>query len=534
MDPLVCEFLEHLWATGEGRALASDTVAGLQDADIKLRGHLQGSWRLLKTWSINEVPNRAPPLPFHVLQAMVGWAFFRQHFTFGVSLLVGYFGMLRTGEILGIKACHVLFETQHPRAVISLDMTKGGKRQGAAESVVVGYDMVVTFLKHWKQLSIPSTPLAKNPGQWRKLFNEALTALHLQQFNFRPYSLRRGGATWREKGRSRREEREESDSDDRDEAKKVMYVSGTFVGMIIGRGGESIKAMSRESGARIEVSRDDLGDRDADRTVTILGTQEAVDKASRMIEDIVARSEEEPHFGPAPRPRTVEAPPGFDECEHEEWLYNPSTKEYFSKKSGALAWLNESTGIFCPIREGVKHSDLQPVTAGTAVLTSVAPEKAGSVTAAVPKTVVIPDLHRVAMALKLPFDHVDSPCAMLAVFGGSEPAAAAMNFHEKLLRRIASWRSVWMDQAWLAAMTAAMMDLAGSGPLPVMAAALQMGPRLVSVASPGAHLALTGAPPPLVTESGSGAFALLQRGETDAATGRWGVRGEGTKWWKVW
>lgn len=314
----------------------------------------------------------------------------------------------------------------------------------------------------------------------------------------------------REKGRSRREEkfeeREESD-EDRDEAKKVMYVSGTFVGMIIGRGGESIKAMSRESGARIEVSKDDLGDRDADRTVTILGTQDAVDKASRMIEDIVSRSEEEPHFGPAPWPRTVEAPPGFEECEQEEWLYNPSTKEYFSKKSGALAWLNDS-GIFCPIREGVKHSDLQPVTAGTAVLSAA---NGG----AVPKTVVIPDLHRVAMALKLPLDHVDSPCAMLAVFGGSEPQPAAMNFHEKLLRRISSWRSVWMEQAWLVAMNAAMMDLAGSGPLPVMAAALQMGPRLVCVASPGAHLALSGAPPPLVTEGGSGAFALLQRGETE-------------------
>ena len=32
--------------------------------------------------------------------------------------------------------------------------------------------------------------------------------------------------------------------------------------MIIGRGGENVKAMSRESGAKIEVSRDD-GDRDA-------------------------------------------------------------------------------------------------------------------------------------------------------------------------------------------------------------------------------------------------------------------------------
>ena len=63
----------------------------------------------------------------------------------------------------------------------------------------------------------------------------------------------------------------------------------------------------------------------------------------------------------------------------------------------------------------------------------------------------------------------------------------------------------------------------------MMAAALQMGPRLGCVASPGAHLALSGAPPPLVTEGGSGAFALLQRGETDRG-GRDEVGRSGTKW----
>ena len=34
--------------------------------------------------------------------------------------------------------------------------------------------------------------------------------------------------------------------------------------MIIGRGGETVKTMSRDSGAKIEVSKDDGGDRDAD------------------------------------------------------------------------------------------------------------------------------------------------------------------------------------------------------------------------------------------------------------------------------
>jgi hypothetical protein len=39
LDGLLCDYLEHLWATGEGRALASDTLASLQDpvsADLSL------------------------------------------------------------------------------------------------------------------------------------------------------------------------------------------------------------------------------------------------------------------------------------------------------------------------------------------------------------------------------------------------------------------------------------------------------------------------------------------------------------------
>lgn len=196
LDPLVCDFLEHLWSHGYGRAQASDTVAGLQDQDAKLRGHLQGAWRLLKTWSLNEVPNRAPPLPEHVLHAMVGWAFFNQHYSFGVSLMLGYYAMLRTGELLGIKSCHLLCDRQQSKVIVSLGLTKGGKRLGAAESCVVGYDLVVNFLVQWKAIASSTSGFATSPAQWRALFNQCLETLKLQQYQFRPYSLRRGGATW--------------------------------------------------------------------------------------------------------------------------------------------------------------------------------------------------------------------------------------------------------------------------------------------------------------------------------------------------
>lgn len=57
LDGLLAEYVEHLWSQGAGRAQACDALAGLQDRDPKLKGHLQLSWPLLRTWSTHEIPN---------------------------------------------------------------------------------------------------------------------------------------------------------------------------------------------------------------------------------------------------------------------------------------------------------------------------------------------------------------------------------------------------------------------------------------------------------------------------------------------
>ena len=196
LDPLVGDFLEHLWSSGQGRALGSDCVAGLQDMDPKLRGQLPGSWRLLKTWAINEIPNRAPPLPEHVLHAMCGWAVLKQHYGFAVSLLLGFYGMLRTGELLEVRRKDLMGDSSFRKIVLSLGLTKGGKRTGTAESIVLGHDVLTRPLGHWMKMTSGMQKLSYSPAKWRSLFQEALVSLKLQSFEFRPYSLRRGGATW--------------------------------------------------------------------------------------------------------------------------------------------------------------------------------------------------------------------------------------------------------------------------------------------------------------------------------------------------
>ena len=196
MDSIVSDYIEHLWSEGEGRAEASNALAALQDADPKLRGCLPGAWRLLRTWNANELPQRAPPLTESVLSAMVGWAVMHEHYDFGLSLLVAFHGLLRTGELLGIQAWQINITGPSTPAVISLGLTKSGKRQGAAESITLTERSVLRWLWLWKRAAQPHDFLTAKPHAWRAMFNECQECLKISSWQFRPYSLRRGGATF--------------------------------------------------------------------------------------------------------------------------------------------------------------------------------------------------------------------------------------------------------------------------------------------------------------------------------------------------
>eukprot|EP00435_Cladocopium_sp_Y103_P024846 s916_g6.t1 len=195
IDPLAAEYLEHLWSSGSGRGLASDTLAALQDPNPRLRGLLPISWRLLKTWHTHEIPSRAPPFPEYVLHCLTGWALMREKFNFAVSLLVGFYAMLRTGELLALEKRHFSFSVHSVVAVITLGFTKGGKRLGVSESVTLTHELALKFLRHWLALAAEHQKFCTSPASWRATFSEGLKELGLSEFEFRPYSLRRG-ATW--------------------------------------------------------------------------------------------------------------------------------------------------------------------------------------------------------------------------------------------------------------------------------------------------------------------------------------------------
>ena len=177
LDLVASDYLEYLWAKGAGRTEGSNTLATLQDSQPILKGKLPQSWRLMKTWVVHEVPNRAPPLPLEFLEVMVGYSLFKQQHELALSLLVAYFGLLRTGELLALTAAQVAISQPKGPAVLSLGLTKAGKRQGAAESVTLHVEDACRRLYQWKQTVRASTHLARPAYNWRKMFNDTLVVV---------------------------------------------------------------------------------------------------------------------------------------------------------------------------------------------------------------------------------------------------------------------------------------------------------------------------------------------------------------------
>uniref|UniRef100_A0A5B6ZHN7 K Homology domain-containing protein n=2 Tax=Davidia involucrata TaxID=16924 RepID=A0A5B6ZHN7_DAVIN len=74
-------------------------------------------------------------------------------------------------------------------------------------------------------------------------------------------------------------------------SKKIDIPSGR-VGVIIGKGGETIKYLQLQSGAKIQVTRDmDADPNSPNRMVELMGTQEQIVKAEQLINDVLAEAE---------------------------------------------------------------------------------------------------------------------------------------------------------------------------------------------------------------------------------------------------
>ena len=152
-------------------------------------------------WGEREMPSRATPFrPRHAM-AMAMAAFKRGWLRLGTAFLLSFHVLLRTGEMVKLRAGDVQWDFESRQAVLHLGLTKGGRRRGIKnEMVSVDDPYVFQLLRAALEGLLPGDRLVDcTDTLMRKRFSLCLQDCGLDNLGselaFRPYSLRRGGAT---------------------------------------------------------------------------------------------------------------------------------------------------------------------------------------------------------------------------------------------------------------------------------------------------------------------------------------------------
>ena len=187
------EYIECLWEEGETKGLAADTLSGVQHF-LRTRRRYPGAWQLLSVWSRLEVPNRAPPLSAHMAMALAGWGLQQGRVDFSAAVLGGFHLSLRIAEILSLSS-HLITIGKDFRGGVSLPWTKTSQQRGAREVITIDDPMVGWIILEALKVSAQSKVLQMSGPAFRVLFAKGIAALGLTGTGYRPYSIRRGGAT---------------------------------------------------------------------------------------------------------------------------------------------------------------------------------------------------------------------------------------------------------------------------------------------------------------------------------------------------
>ena len=126
--------------------------------------------------------------------ALIGRTLELENLRFCLCLCLGFWGMLRTGELFELRLHHLLLKGN--TLVVRLGDTKTGVRRQVDENVVVQHPGTVAICRTVLELfgRTQSKLWNRSTPDFKTQFKLLLKFFHLPR-SFRPYSLRRGGAT---------------------------------------------------------------------------------------------------------------------------------------------------------------------------------------------------------------------------------------------------------------------------------------------------------------------------------------------------
>lgn len=198
MDANVSDWIQQRWERGDSLHQVSDALCAIHHWEPWTRRQLPESWKVYAVWRKLESPNRAPPLTQRILDAMVMYCIDHCNLELAAVLVLGFYALLRTGECLQVRPCDLLLTPTS--GVVSLSETKTGLRNAAKETVSLqsplALEVLMATVEAKTDLGLERLPIwSKSAQSFRNAYAHHLKKFDLMSHGFRPYSLRRGGAT---------------------------------------------------------------------------------------------------------------------------------------------------------------------------------------------------------------------------------------------------------------------------------------------------------------------------------------------------
>lgn len=122
----------------------SNALSGLHFFQPLTRRRIPTAWKLFATWKKLEWPARAPPLTCDIVLSLAYYALCHDDLVFASLLCLGFFTVLRTGELLNLKGRDLLLNKN--QVVVSLKNTRTGRRNATDEMVTTNETFVLLLL----------------------------------------------------------------------------------------------------------------------------------------------------------------------------------------------------------------------------------------------------------------------------------------------------------------------------------------------------------------------------------------------------
>jgi len=208
-NQVLSEFIQHCYDTRVKLYIARDAMVAAQTHWPHLQGNLHRAWNVLKSWRMERKVSSRTPIPYVLLQGLVlkcldmglsrgRWS--GHYIIMSVLLRVGFYGLLRAGEIYALRKRHIMVVTTTNGSKVVILAVEDPKTKhvfGRSQFVLIRDEATIKWVEWLISGLHLNTKLWPGDGNsFRRLLKSVLCAWELPESLVGPGGLRAGGASY--------------------------------------------------------------------------------------------------------------------------------------------------------------------------------------------------------------------------------------------------------------------------------------------------------------------------------------------------